>query len=108
MKKIAMFAAAFALLLPAVRQAVAAPRSFEGTLTDSMCMNKHMMPGKSDAECIKACVKAGSEYVLVVGGKMYSLTAKPQILAEYAGKHVVVEGTLTGSKIAVTQIEEKK
>jgi hypothetical protein len=97
------------VLIPAIRQAYAATQTFDGTISDSMCAAKHMMPGKSDAECIQACVKYGSSYVLVSGGKVYTLSsAKPQTLAALAGKHVTVHGVLTASAIAVTSMEEAK
>ena len=86
--------------------ALAAPQKFEGVISDSMCGNKHMMPGKSDAQCIQECVKAGSKYVLMVGGKMYALTAKPTPIAPLAGKHVRVTGELKGTTILVTSIQE--
>lgn len=105
MKKFVSIAAALLAVAPfAVPFAHAANQSFEGTVTDSMCEKKHMMPGKTDAECIKACVKAGSEYVLVADKKVYTLKAKPAQLADFAGKHVTVEGELNQNTITVTSI----
>jgi len=40
--------------------AFGAGQTLTGTLGDDMCGKKHMMPGKSDAECTRECVKAGS------------------------------------------------
>lgn len=105
---VVLLSAAIAALVLVVPQAHAATPSSEGTLTDAMCIGKHMMPGKSDAECIKACAKAGSAYVLVVNDKTYTLTAKPQMLASFAGKHVLVHGVTTGTNITVVSIEEVK
>jgi hypothetical protein len=102
------FALTLAAMTPAIRQAYAAPQTFNGTVTDSMCGIKHMMPGKSAADCVRECVKAGSSYVLVSDGKMYKLAAKPQTLAEFAGKHVSVAGSLAGNKITVSSIAEAK
>ncbi|HEY3706561.1 MAG TPA: hypothetical protein VGL22_15980 [Terracidiphilus sp.] len=85
--------------------AFAAPQSFEGTVSDSMCGKKHMMPGKSDADCTKECIKAGSSYVLLSGDKIYTLSGKPADLAAFAGKHVKVQGELKQNTIAVSSIK---
>ena len=93
-----------AATMPMVQIAHAATQSFEGVVSDSMCEKKHMMPGKTDAECIAACVKAGSAYVLVTDSKVYALTAKLGVLASYAGKHVKVQGELKNNAITVSAI----
>jgi len=93
------------LLVPALRMASAAPQTFTGTISDSMCKQKHMMPGKTDAQCIEECVKAGANYVLVSGEKVYTLSAKKGIIAPFAGKKVQVQGELQGASISVTAIK---
>ena len=93
-----------AAAMPMLQMAHAASQTFEGVVSDSMCEKKHMMPGKSDAECIAECVKAGSAYVLVADSKVYTLTAKPGVLAAYAGKHVKVQGELKNNTITVAAI----
>jgi hypothetical protein len=75
-----------------------------GVVSDSMCMKKHMMPGRSDAECIKECVKAGSSYVLVAGDKIYELKGKPASIAPFAGKRVTVQGQVDQKRITVNSI----
>jgi hypothetical protein len=82
-----------------------ATQTFDGTISDSMCGKKHMMPGKSDAECIKACVKAGSAYVLVTDKKIYTLSGNAGDLARFAGKHVKVQGDLKQDTITVSAIQ---
>jgi hypothetical protein len=67
---------------------------------------KHMMPGKTDAECVQACVKDGSSYVLVSGAKVYKLAAKPQTIAPFAGKHVHIVGSVNDNSITVASISE--
>lgn len=104
-KSLLMTAAVLATALPFAAPWVhAASQMFEGTISDSMCEKKHMMPGKTDAECIKACVEAGSDYVLVADKKVYTLKAKPTQLADFAGKHVTIEGELKQNTITVTSI----
>jgi len=94
------------LAVPAAVQLYAATQTIDGIVSDSMCAGKHMMPGKPDAECVKACVKAGSSYVLVAGGKVYTLAGKPQAVAPFAGKHVSVQGELKGNTLTVSAIHE--
>jgi len=93
-----------ALLMPALRMANAAAQTFTGVISDSMCKQKHMMPGKTDAECTEECVKAGASYVLVSGDKVYTLSAKKGIITPFAGKKVQVQGDLKNNAITVTEI----
>jgi hypothetical protein len=94
-----------AMLMPALRTAYAATQSFNGVISDSMCKKQHsMMPGKSDAQCVEECVKAGASYVLVVGDKVYTLAAKPGVISPHAGKHVQVQGELVNNTITVSAI----
>ena len=103
-----VFAILTASLFSAAVQARAATQAFDGIISDSMCSKKHMMPGKSDAECIKECIKAGSAYVLVVGDKTYSLKGKAAMIEPFAGKHVQVKGDANQNAINVTDIHEPK
>lgn len=84
--------------------AYAATQTLSGVISDSMCVKKHMMPGKSDSECIRECVKSGSAYVLVVGNKSYTLKGKAAAIAPFAGKHATVQGSVDNSTISVEAI----
>lgn len=83
-------------------------KTFVGTISDSMCGLKHMMPG-GDKACTEECVKGGSKYVLAdaARGKVYQLSdqdkAKP-----FPGAKVKVTGQLEGDTIQVTSIEAAK
>jgi hypothetical protein len=70
-----------------------------------MCEKKHMMPGKSDADCIKACIKAGSAYVLVTDKKVYTLAGKAEDLSKLAGKHVTMQGELKQNTTTVSSVQ---
>ncbi len=84
---------------------MAAPQTFTGVVTDSMCGKKHtMMPGKPDSECVRACVKAGSKYALVVGDKVYTMSGDAKSFDALAGQKAKVTGELKGDTIAVTSI----
>ena len=103
-RRIVAFAVSTVSILSVNSNAIAATQTLSGIISDSMCVKKHMMPGKSDSECIKECVKSGSSYVLVVGNKSYTLKGKSGALAPFAGKHVTVQGSIDKSTIAVESI----
>ena len=94
----------FVLLLMSNISAIAAPQSFVGTLSESMCGAKHMMPDKSDAECTRICVKANSKYALVVDKKVYILSGPQEDFSKLAGKRVRVTGENKEDTISVKSI----
>jgi hypothetical protein len=69
-----------------------------------MCGAKHMMAGKTDAECTHACVKANSKYALVVDKKVYVLSGPEANFSKLAGKRVRVTGDNNGDTITVKSI----
>ena len=79
-----------------------------GTVTDTMCGKKHMIPGKSDAECIRECIKAKSKYALLVGDKLYTLSGDSKQLEAVAGKKVTVAGDVSGTTVTVKSIAAAK
>ena len=97
---------AFGLLL-AASIGLAAPgaaKTFVGSIGDSMCGAKHMMPGESDKDCTLGCIKEGSKYILIgPNGKLYQLTDQ-KTPEKFAGAKVKVTGTLSGDTITVTSI----
>ena len=58
---------------------------------------------------VRGCVKAGSKYALLVGGKVYTLSDQ-QAPEKFAAQKVKVTGTLDskGEVIAVDKIEAAK
>jgi hypothetical protein len=108
MKKTSILALALmpGIMIPAIQQVHAASQTIDGIVSDSMCGKKHMLPGKSDAQCAQECVKSGSSYALVVGDKIYALAGKPQTVAPFAGKRVHVQGNLKDNTITVITISE--
>jgi hypothetical protein len=92
------------LLLMTNVGAIAAPQSYVGTLSETMCGAKHMMAGKSDAECTHACIKASSKYALVADKKVYVLSGPQEEFFKLAGKRVRVTGENNGDSISVKSI----
>jgi hypothetical protein len=88
-----------ALILLAVTALFAAPakRTFTGVITDDMCGkgdHSQMRMGPTDAECTIACVSVhGALYVLYDGKNIYTLSDQ-QTPEKFAGKRVMVVGTL--------------
>jgi hypothetical protein len=84
--------------------AQASQKSFTGLVSDSMCGKQHMMKNKSAAECTRECVQAGSDYALVVGGKVYTLKGDKAQIDKFAGEKATVTGTANGETIDVSSI----
>lgn len=81
---------------------------FKGSISDSMCGLKHMMPG-GDKACTVACIKEGSTYVLAdpAANKVYKLSNQA-LASRFPGQNVVVRGRLRGDTIVTYRIELAK
>jgi hypothetical protein len=86
----------------------AAAKTLTGVVSDSMCGAKHMAKDKSVAECTRECVKSGSDYALVVGGKVYPLKGDKMELDKYTGQRATVKGTLHSNNVNVQSITAAK
>jgi hypothetical protein len=91
--------------------ALAAPQTWTGTISDSMCGAKHM-DGEhgmkvSDKACTEMCVKKGASYVFVSDGKVLTI-ANPQFkgLAQQAGAVVKLSGERKGDTVTVSKLEK--
>ena len=98
-----------ALTLPTAFAANA--ETFTGTVSDAMCGAKHMMEGDA-AGCLRACVKKGSNYALVVGDKVYTLDTKDKAaldeLDKLANAKASVKGQANGDTIEVSSVSPAK
>jgi hypothetical protein len=88
--------------------AMAATTTVTGIITDDMCGKKHMMPGKPDAECVRACVKEGAKFAVMSNGKMYILSGKSSEVSALAGKKATVKGELNGTTLTVASVAAAK
>jgi hypothetical protein len=82
-------------------------QTFTGTISDSMCTNKHMldhMKATSEADCVRKCAKEGFDYALVVGKDYYILKGDPQTFDKYAGQKVTVKGTLNKDELTAESV----
>jgi hypothetical protein len=85
-----------------------APQRLTGVISDDMCRQNHMMPGHSEADCTRACVKAGVKYALLTEDKVYVLKADPKQIEPFASKTVSVTGDVKKSSMSLLSISESK
>jgi hypothetical protein len=101
-----------ALFLSVVLSTVAASaqsnQTLTGTVSDTMSGAHHMMQGKTPAQCTRECVKEGSDFALVSGGKVYTLKGDKTQFDKFAGENVVVKGKVSGTTISVDSITASK
>jgi hypothetical protein len=93
------------LLAAAASFAASTPRTFTGTITDSMCVANHaMMQVRPDAKCVTECAKGDKvKYVLYDGKNVYKLSDQ-ETPARFAAKKVRITGTLF-EKTGVLRVE---
>jgi hypothetical protein len=109
--RIKMMAAitAMAVCVGAGVSLMAAPGTWTGKISDSMCGASHDMGGKNqtDKECTASCVKDGSKYVLVFGDKVLKIANQDfKDLAKFAGDAVKITGDADKDNvITITKIE---
>jgi hypothetical protein len=86
-------------------------QTFTGKVSDAMCGAKHS-EGVDPATCVRACVKKGAKYALVVGDKVYTLDTSSQAnlekLNKLAWEKAKVTGTADGDTISVKSVMAAK
>ncbi len=108
--KIALLLSA-ALLAGAPALSLAAEQTWAGKISDSACGAKHEEAAEgqgvmADRDCTQACIRGGSQYVLVVDGKVFQIANQDnKDLATHAGHVVKMTGELNGNAITVSKIE---
>jgi len=84
-----------AALTACILAAAESPRTFSGTITDTMCGSKPhsaMMKDKTAAECVRLCAHGPNEFALFDGSAVIKLSDQ-KTAAKYAGQRVRVTGT---------------
>src|SRR5258708_28441304 len=89
-------------------EASAAPKTLNGTVSDSMCGAHHMEKDKSAAECTRECRKKGTKYALIVGKKAYTLEGHEAELDKLAGARATVKGSVMGEMVMVKSVAAAK
>ncbi|MGB8582304.1 MAG: hypothetical protein WCD47_15900 [Candidatus Sulfotelmatobacter sp.] len=97
--------------LAALPAFAAGARTFTGKVSDAMCGAKHE-EGVDPATCVRACVKKGAKYALVVDDKVYTLDTPTQAekdeLNKLAWEQATVKGTANGDTIEVKSVMAAK
>src|SRR5689334_13119193 len=96
-----IFSVLTGLLLSAVAGLSQSVQTLTGTVSDAMCGAKHMVTNVTPAQCTRECVKQGSDYALVSGGKVYTLKGDTSQIGKYAGQSVTVTGSVSGDTVTV-------
>jgi hypothetical protein len=101
------FAIGMAVTLFTAALAMAADETWTGWIADSKCGAKAAHDGAR--ECTIKCVKEGAKYVFVndADKKVYVVDA-PEKVADHAGHHVKVTGTVEGDTLKLTSIDMAK
>jgi hypothetical protein len=94
--------------LSAVAVSAQSSQTLTGTVTDAMCGAQHMMQGKTPAQCIRECVKQGSDFALASGGKVYTLKGDNKQFDKLAGQNVTIKGKVDGKTVTVDSIAASK
>jgi hypothetical protein len=97
-----------ALVLGTASLFAQATQTLTGTVSDAMCGAHHMMKDATAAQCTRECVKQGSDFALVSGGKVYTLKGDKAQFNKFAGENVVVKGKVSGTTISVDSITASK
>src|ERR1700681_2580591 len=98
------FAMAVAVALFAGALAMADDGSWTGYIADSKCGAK--AAHERARECTIKCAKAGSKYVFVndTDRRVYAIDDQDKV-AEHAGHHVTVKGTVDGDTLKLSSID---
>lgn len=101
------FTTGIALTLLTAVLAMAADSSLTGWIADSKCGAKAAHDGAR--ECTIKCVKEGAKYVFVndADKKVYVVDAQDKV-ADHAGHHVTVTGSVDGDTLKLSSIEMAK
>jgi hypothetical protein len=79
--------------------------SYEGMLSDARCGARHSAAiDEAATNCTITCLRAGEQFVLIDGDKVYLLDGDLMALKQVAGQRVRIVGTLDGTKIAVRSV----
>ena len=90
-------------MLVGMSLAQAQDQTLEGTVSDARCGMDHS--GREAKQCTLGCVGRGSNYVLVVSDKVYTLEGGPVAeLEKLAGEKAKVTGRVDGMTVHVASV----
>jgi hypothetical protein len=78
-----------------------------GYVSESHCAAKHNAPSAANTKCIEACLKGGSDPVLVSNGKVMKFDTDSKDKAKtFAGQNVRIDGTMDGEFVKINSIDK--
>jgi hypothetical protein len=78
-----------------------------GYISESGCGAKHSTVSAANTKCVEACIKKGSDPVLVSEGKVMKFDADSKEKAKaFAGQNVKIDGTMDGDMVKITSIDK--
>ena len=78
---------------------------FKGTISDTMCMDKHISGTAADVECVKKCVKEPGDVVLIVSDSEFLKIDNASFakVKPHLGHKVIIQGTIGGRGILMVE-----
>lgn len=78
-----------------------------GYISDSHCGAAHNSVSEANTKCIEACLKKGSDPVLVSEGKVMRFTPDSAPKARgFAGQEVKIDGSMDGDLVKINSIDK--
>lgn len=78
-----------------------------GYISDAHCGAAHNSVSEANTKCIQACLKKGSDPVLVNEGKVMKFTSDSVGKARsFAGENVKIDGSMDGDLVKINSIEK--
>jgi hypothetical protein len=94
-------------LVASVGSVAAVADSMTGYISEAGCGAKHSAVSAANTKCVDACIKKGSDPVLVSDGKVIKFDADSKEKAKaFAGQSVKIDGTMDGDVVKITSIDK--
>ena len=96
-----------AFLVASVGSVAALADQLTGYVSESGCGAKHSTVSAANTKCVDACIKKGSDPVLVSEGKVMKFDADSKEKAKaFAGQNVKIDGTMDGDVVKISSIDK--
>jgi hypothetical protein len=94
-------------LVASVGSVAALADQLTGYVSESGCGAKHSTISAANTKCVEACIKKGSDPVLVSEGKVMKFDADSKEKAKaFAGQNVKIDGSMDGDVIKISSIDK--
>ena len=92
----------------ALISAAALASEWTGYISETKCGAKHNDGSAASVGCVKGCIKAGAKPVLVVDGKVLTISNTDKVPEALYGLKVTVTGELKDDAVEVESVEVAK